>query len=217
MRNEGNQELMARSLSFFGAVTASVTHELTNVIAIINELTGLLDDMRYSAEQGQTIESDRLENLHGRLTKQINRGERIIKRLNKFAHSADNVEIEFELNEVLFNLSELMQRPADMKRIKLVFKPADMEIRCTSNPFELQHIIFRCCKMFLDSADENSAIHLEVEKKDDKRTIIVSCSDISDEKLAKGELESIRNLAEIQDWDTVTEIKESKFSFALII
>ncbi len=215
MSNAGNKDQMAQSLAFFGTVTASVTHELTNVIAIINELTGLLDDMRYSAEQGQIIGSDRLENLHGRLEKQINRGQKIIKRLNKFAHSADQVQIEFDLNEVLLNLVDLMQRFADMKRIELDFRPATDEVRCTSNPFELQHIVFRCCRIFFDSAEEGSAIVLEVKKGADKDIVIVSCSDISDEKMEQDELESIKNMAGNQDWDFETTAKERTTSFVL--
>ncbi len=217
MSLENNKYSAAQSLAFFGAITASVTHELTNVISIINELTGLLDDMRYSAEQGQIIGSEKLGNLHGRLIKQIDRGEKIVKRLNRFAHTTDRVQMEFDVNKVLTNFVDLMRRSADLKRINFAFHPAETELRCTSNPFEFQHIIFQCCNLFLDLADAESSIVLDVEDKDHNTVIVINCSDVENEKMTGENLQPIKGLAENQGWDFEYMSQEKGFSFIISV
>ncbi|HDS01199.1 MAG TPA: HAMP domain-containing histidine kinase [candidate division Zixibacteria bacterium] len=215
MSSTDQPDSRAQSLAFFGSITASVTHEIMNVIAIINELTGLLDDMRYSADQGQVIESERLESLHERFSKQVSRGEKIIKRLNKFAHSADYDLIEFDLNETFRNLIGLMQRLADMKRINLSFEPSPAELRCTASPFELQHLIFRCGRMLLNSGEEGATVSLGVQKQADCYSINVTCSDIPDQGPERDELELVTELAAAQGWNLQSRKEDSKFLFIL--
>ncbi|NNG12708.1 MAG: sensor histidine kinase, partial [Halobacteria archaeon] len=41
---------VAQELRYFGKVTASISHELKNVLAILNEHTGLLQDLTAMAE-----------------------------------------------------------------------------------------------------------------------------------------------------------------------
>ena len=176
MGNEQQQDFRMQSLAFFGNITASVTHELNNVIAIINELTGLLDDMRYTVEQGQPVESERLEKIRGRFAKQITRGEMIIKRLNKFAHSSDYEMLETDLSELLNNLTDLLQRPANLKRISLTYQTPAEPLPYTGNIFELQHAIYRGIKIFLENAEMDADINLLSEKEADNYRIIIKCT-----------------------------------------
>jgi len=44
------------SLRFFGKIVASISHEIKNVMAIINEKAGLIKDLTLMAEKG--VESD---------------------------------------------------------------------------------------------------------------------------------------------------------------
>ena len=46
-------------IAFFGAVTAGLSHELKNVLATINELSGLQDDLQLLARRGRPLD-DRL-------------------------------------------------------------------------------------------------------------------------------------------------------------
>ena len=217
MQSKDQKNTKPESLEFFGSITASVTHELMNVIAIINELTGLLDDMRYSVEQGQTIESDRLESLHERLARQVNRAEKIIKRLNRFAHSADHELTTFDLNEVLLNLVGIMQRLADMKKIQLIYEPSQSELGCTGNPFELQHLIFRCARMLFNTAEEGATVSLAAQKQGESYDLNIKCSSIEGAGPDENDLELVTELAEIYGWKMVQKREESKFSFILTI
>ncbi len=211
------QDFKTQSLAFFGAVTASVSHELNNVIAIINELTGLLDDMRYGAEQGQPIGPERLKNLHERLDRQVKRGEKIIKRLNKFAHSTDQPIIEFDFNLVLGNLVDLTQRLADMKMVKLVYNPEASPLQYTGNPFELQHIIFRCIRLLLDSAEKDSSISLIVNNEKGNYSLGIECSEISNPEFTDDDIHLIGQIAENQGADLNRNQEGKKYSFILTL
>jgi len=54
-------------LQFFGKMTASISHEIKNVLAIINENAGLLEDLALMADGGAEIEPQRLKICPGRL------------------------------------------------------------------------------------------------------------------------------------------------------
>ena len=78
-----------QELHYFGMVSASVSHELKNVLAILNENAGLLQDFAAMAEQGLPLDPDRIRRLAATMLGQIDRGDAIINRMNRFAHSAD--------------------------------------------------------------------------------------------------------------------------------
>jgi signal transduction histidine kinase len=76
-------------LQFFGKMSASISHEIKNALAIINESAGLLDDLSLRAERGIPVEPERLKKQAGNILKQIRRADGIIQNMNKFAHSID--------------------------------------------------------------------------------------------------------------------------------
>jgi len=217
MENNKEQNFKNQSLAFFGAITASVSHELNNVIAIINELTGLLDDMRYGAEQGQPVGPERLKNLHERLDRQVKRGEKIIKRLNKFAHSTDQPILEFDLNEVMGNLVELSRRLADMKMVALHYDAGEIPLQFTGNPFELQHIVFRCIRLLLESAEKDSAVNLAVHKMNEDYSLTIECPAVSNLNFTENDVQLINKIAENQGGSLRGIAGENKYSFILAL
>ena len=64
-------------LQFFGKVSASISHELKNVLAIINENAGLLEDLTLAAQRGKAIDPERLNRTAGNFLKQIHRAHNI--------------------------------------------------------------------------------------------------------------------------------------------
>ena len=77
-------------LQFFGQISASISHELKNVLAIINENAGLLEDLALMADRGKPIDPERLIKMAATVKRQIGRADGIIKNMNRFAHSADH-------------------------------------------------------------------------------------------------------------------------------
>lgn len=156
----GGNELDA--LKFIGAVTASVSHELNNVITIIDQVAGLLQDMLAGARAGSPLDTGKLQALQERIARQTRRGIEIVKNLNRFAHGVDEPVARFEMNAVIGNLVSLVQRRADLRKVRLSVRYAGREAYVTSNPFRLQQALFYCLERFLEFSPPGSEIALAI-------------------------------------------------------
>ncbi|MEJ2283420.1 MAG: histidine kinase dimerization/phospho-acceptor domain-containing protein, partial [Desulfobacterales bacterium] len=76
-------------LQFFGRISASVTHEIKNVLAVVGENAGLLEDLTLMADRGQPIDPARLKKMSETVKKQVARADEILKNMNRFAHTSD--------------------------------------------------------------------------------------------------------------------------------
>src|SRR4030067_193492 len=83
------KRLREKGLAFFGSITASFSHEINNIMAIIGELAGLMEDLLRVADLGHPPQLERFRRVSERIGTQVKRGEEMIKRLNRFAHTMD--------------------------------------------------------------------------------------------------------------------------------
>jgi C4-dicarboxylate-specific signal transduction histidine kinase len=159
-------ENMARQGSrFFGKMTASLSHEIKNALAIINEKAGLLEDFTLMAAQGREMDPKRLKSLAGDIMKQIQRADGLVKRLNRFAHSADEWVRTVELEEALALILSIAHRPASMREAVLEAEPASTPLQVTTKPFLLENMIWACIEFFL--SENQKRIRLIPEKTSD--------------------------------------------------
>ncbi|HEY3357666.1 MAG TPA: hypothetical protein VGQ83_30720 [Polyangia bacterium] len=75
-------------LPTFGRVVARQCHELVNVLNIVNEMSGLQEDLLPRARQGDAAALDQLGGLAARIQEQVKRGRAIIRNLQHVAHGA---------------------------------------------------------------------------------------------------------------------------------
>jgi hypothetical protein len=130
---------------FFGTVSASVSHEIKNVFAVINEAAGLLEDFTMMAERGMPIDPERLKRAAQSIQGQVRRGDAIVKNMNAFAHSSDAPEdggSATDLTETLRLAVTLFTRMAEMQQLTLTLG------RCAAavsevNGFELIRLLHR--------------------------------------------------------------------------
>ena len=78
-----SQIITETGLQFFGRISASISHELKNVLAIVNENAGLLEDLTLMADRGQPIDPARLKIMAATVQKQIGRADEILKKMNR--------------------------------------------------------------------------------------------------------------------------------------
>jgi C4-dicarboxylate-specific signal transduction histidine kinase len=168
-----NDPLRDSSLAFFGAITASVSHELNNVIAIMDQTTGLLEDRLTGSEEEIKITAEKLARIVTSLQAQAARGLGIIKRLNRFAHSADQPRQKFDVNETLDNLIELSRRLAVLRGVTLESRPAEDPGEIESNPFYLQQAVFAAIRMILSSAHKGDILTIAINRGGGRVEIIV--------------------------------------------
>jgi len=144
-------------LQFFGKISASASHEIKNVFAVINEAAGLIEDLTLMTEKGMPIEPDRFKRVAKSIQGQIQRGDGIIKNMNAFAHSMDEGTLEIDLEETLGLTVALSTRMADMKQIGLELgecEPATARL-C---PFDLMRLLHGVIAAALDTMPQGSVL-----------------------------------------------------------
>jgi C4-dicarboxylate-specific signal transduction histidine kinase len=122
-------------LRFFGAITASISHEINNVLAMVNELSGLFEDSLMMARKGRPLDPERLSGIAERISGQVERGKQIVTGLNSFAHCVDNPRSSLDLAENLEQITALCQRFARLRR-------AELTVRAPETPVHLQGCAF---------------------------------------------------------------------------
>jgi light-regulated signal transduction histidine kinase (bacteriophytochrome) len=143
-------ETIAREgFQFFGKMSASISHEIKNALAIINESAGLLEDFSLLADKGRPIDPERLKGLAQSVLKQVQRADGLVKKMNRFAHSADDEIRIFDVGEALELVISLVQRLAAMREARVDLVMPDHPVMGVANLFLLENIIWLCLEFFL--------------------------------------------------------------------
>jgi signal transduction histidine kinase len=166
-----NENLDKDALTFFGVITASVSHELNNVLSIISEYSGLLEDLVLADDQGRPIDKERIRKIAQNIAEQINREKKIIKLLNRFAHRVDAPIMEFNLNELLGDIVRLSTRFASLKKVTLEISLPEEHITIVNNPLAVQYSIFLCLNLALEFSTAQNSIYTKLAK-DNSQAII---------------------------------------------
>jgi signal transduction histidine kinase len=168
-----DRALADEELRFFGAITASVTHDLNNVISIIDQTSGLIRDMIVAEKSGAPLSVERLSDAIDATEKQSFRALEIIRRLNQFAHSTDEPDVVFDVPEVIENLIEICRRFAALKRaaFELDLPPERTPLR--GNPFLFQDAVFRALRTALDTVQSGDVIRVSLESGDAGVSVLV--------------------------------------------
>ena len=153
-------------IQFFGKMAASISHEIKNVLAIINENAGLLEDICLMAERGKPIDPARLKRLSGSVKDQIRRADHIMTVMNRFAHSVDEASVSIDVSEVVELLVSLSARFVAMRGVVLeVGKSAGAAI--TTFPFVLLNLLWLCLDYAMAVVGPGKTIELLAEKTGD--------------------------------------------------
>ena len=165
----------SEGFKFMGKINASISHEIKNVLAIINENAGLLEDFTLMAEKGMAIDPGRLKTLAGKIQSQIRRADRIVKNMNTFAHSVDETTGRLELGELLSFMAALSERPAAMKGMTISVEPPPNPITITTNPFFLENMIWLCLDFAMETTGpEGKSLHLTADAEDQWAQVRIS-------------------------------------------
>lgn len=159
-----DEVLHEQELAFFGKITASISHELNNVLSIINEYTGLLNDLCSAVKNDTSLEADKIHKISINMREQIKREQKLIKLLNRFAHRFDAPSVSFDLNELVNDIYLISLRFASMKKVSIEFTPPEGMIRMVNNPYRIQFVIFSCLQLALNDSETNDSIRMNLQK-----------------------------------------------------
>ena len=156
--------LTESGLQFFGKMTASISHEIKNVLAIINENAGLLEDLTLMADRGTAIEPQRLKDMSQTVMKQVRRADAIVKNMNRLAHSVDESIETIDLNDILELLVALSNRFASMRGVTVqpTLNSGSMKLR--TSPFFLMNLLWLCLDFAMGATNKNKIVEMVTQK-----------------------------------------------------
>jgi C4-dicarboxylate-specific signal transduction histidine kinase len=154
------------NLRFFGKISASISHEIKNVMAIINEKAGLLKDLTLMAQKGMALDVLRIQSIADDLRTQIKRGDAIIRNMNKFAHSVDEKTAEVNLSEVTGLMVLLSERFASKHGVTLIAPIPQAGPVIRTRPFLLEQLIWQCLQALMERCGDDKTIALEAAPSD---------------------------------------------------
>ena len=150
-------------LRFFGKVSASISHEIKNTLAVINENAGLMEDLTLMAEKGMELDPVRVRGLAGKILAQVQRSDGIVKNLNRFAHSIDETGKTVDVEETATFTALLAARLGSVRGVTFKTVSPEKPIRILTSPFFLEALLFRCLEIAMTAPDADKTIYLKPE------------------------------------------------------
>ena len=158
-------EIVAETgFQFYGKMTASISHEIKNVLAIINENAGLLEDLALLADRGAEVEPQRLKKASLTVMKQVGRADAIIKNMNRLGHLVDEPFTNVDLSDILELLAALSGRFASMRGVTVALKPGESSLTLNTSAFFLMNLLWLCLDFAMDAAGEDKTVELAASK-----------------------------------------------------
>ena len=154
-------------LQFFGKISASISHELKNMMAIVNENAGLLEDLTLMADRGQPADPARLKKMAATVQKQVGRADQILKNMNRFAHSIDDFVAEVNFIETLELFAALTARFTAMRGIELDLQLPAKALTIRTAPFFLLNMLWHCLDSAMSAAGDQMRVVLAVTETQD--------------------------------------------------
>lgn len=156
---------------FFGQVCASCTHEMQNVLAIIRESSGLLEDLFAFAGPKDWPHLEKFNRSLQGIQNQVSRGVELMKRLNRFAHAPDLKWIKTDAWVHAELMVFMCQRFAEMKQVVLELearsKTDEAGHHLYTDPLQLQMLYYLGIRACLDTMDEGGHLTLTLEGRDE--------------------------------------------------
>lgn len=166
-----------KTLAFFGRMTANLTHEFKNILAIIQESAGLMEDIMAISPLAKDKYQERFNNSMNTIKNQLQRGMELATRFNRFAHAPDHNRAELELGETMVHFCTLTERFARLKHITLqADNQQGQEIKITTNPLLLYMVLFYSLDACLSVLPAQCEIRLIPAKKDENAAVEIVCS-----------------------------------------
>jgi C4-dicarboxylate-specific signal transduction histidine kinase len=211
-----------REVAFFGKMTAAFTHEMKNVLAIIKESAGLMEDLLSLAEDTSFPHRERFARALVTIAAQTKRGIDLSSRLNRFAHSPDSAVATVDLHEILEQIISLSGRFARLKGVTLSLHPHADSLAMITSPVALQMVVFGCLEHCWEAMGTGGNIALSVGRKGREVVISIACEsgggeveDLADRFFASEGPMVLKKM--LQSLNCRIECSESRAGFDLIL
>ncbi|MBI4859129.1 MAG: HAMP domain-containing histidine kinase [Candidatus Riflebacteria bacterium] len=182
-------------LVFFGRISASATHEIKNVLATIGQQAGWIEDILLMTQAEGAVDMDRIRQITGKIANQVAKGDKIVRRLNRFAHSSDLLVTRFDLTATSRDLAAFAERLVGLKRVKFAVEIPDSEIVVTGDPFLCQRTVFGCIELLVSESKEGSSVAVSIADGQGSAVLAVTAEPFDETRSLAAHLSGLRALA----------------------
>lgn len=126
----------------WGKICAGYTHEIKNILAIINESKGLIEDIHHLNKQTDQVFQEKISASLDIIQQQVERGERLSSLMNTYAHTPDQEVASVSIKDTLSVLVGLSERFARHKKISLELDEQPNKLNLITKPVEFMHLLF---------------------------------------------------------------------------
>ena len=151
-------------LQFFGSISASISHELKNVLAIVNENAGLLEDFTLMADRGKPIDPARLKIMAAAVKRQVGRADEILNNMNRFAHSIDQTTLAIDLDQMFELFIALTARFAAMRGVRVDLQLPASPLTIPTAPYYLMNLLWLCLDFSMSASGDEKRVELVVKE-----------------------------------------------------
>ena len=139
-----------REIALIGRLIAGTTHEVKNVLAIIKESSGLLQDILRLKKGNAVPKAEQIEKAASRIQAQVARGNDQLASLNWLAHSMSDRSSSVGVHELSSGVFNLMQRFARLKQVELEVQPTDGDATIEGDVVRLLFVLVTCIEYYLN-------------------------------------------------------------------
>lgn len=174
--------ICAEGFSFFGMTNRLISHEVKNILAIISETSGLMNELVELSKEGRTLEPDKLSSLSEGMIEDVERANRIIRNMNTLAHSVDNFIREVDIRDIVGLMMEVCPLDSTLRKTELNLVDGDACVIYTS-PLFLENLLFQVINFSLRHSGPDKRIRISLDKNDNRVRVALSglASHITDE------------------------------------
>jgi C4-dicarboxylate-specific signal transduction histidine kinase len=159
---EDMMTMSEEGFQFIGKMTASITHEIKNVLAVIRENAGLMEDLIAMGEKKGGVDPARIQSLAEKIGQQAMKADGIVQNMNHFAHSMDDFIADVDLGKTLDLLAALSGRIATVRGVTLKTRVPDAPVWIKTHPILLETLLWGCLDFAMDKASEEKQLGIEV-------------------------------------------------------
>ena len=204
-------------LQIYGKITASASHEIKNVLAIINENAGLLEDFTFMADRGKPLDPARLKLMAAAVQKQVGRADGILKNMNGFAHSIDEIFTDVDLNQTMGQFMALTERFAAMRGVRVDLQLPASPIKIPTAPFFLMNLLWLCLGFGMTASGDDKRVELVVEETENSvRIRFRRLEGLTEELLETFPSDREKNLLALLETDLKIEPDREEFALQLL-
>ncbi|MGC8658145.1 MAG: hypothetical protein ACP5U1_03640 [Desulfomonilaceae bacterium] len=185
---------------FMGKVTAAMTHDMQNVLAIISEAAGLAQDLLVMSDDSVFPLKNRLIEVVGKIEGQVARGSEIVGELNRFSHVPDDKKRQEDMDAVLNQTIFLSAKLSRLNQVTLKVEQLEEPIILNYNPLKSRMLVYRTLEFLTPLVGKGSEIILKPVRFPDGKVGV--CFKIKTSTSGKFKLEEIVNISSWGDLES---------------